>query len=347
LIALTWFALLAATFATPPQPYPSADELAGQRIVVGFAGTDAPPQLLSDIRRGRLAGVVVYAHRNFTSRDQLRRLVRSVQDARPEGAPPLLVMLDQEGGRVKRLDGPPYRSAAELGDANSKPLAVRDGRATARSLRSVGVNVDLAPVLDVARRGTIMRAQQRSYGATPRRVTRIGGAFASGLAAGGVAATGKHFPGLGLARDNQDWQANVIRASRRTLRSVDEAPYRALRGQRRLVMVSSATYPSLDPVGPAVFSRPIATGELRRRLGFKGVSMTDALDTVVLHSSGGSAGTRAVRSARAGVDLLFLYDEGDGIGAQRALAQAISDGEVSRAAAEQSAARVLALRKSL
>jgi beta-N-acetylhexosaminidase len=345
LIAFTWFALLAATFATPPQAYPGADELAGQRIVVGFAGTDAPPQLLSDIRRGRLAGVVVYAHRNFTSRDQLRRLVRSLQGARPEGAPPLLVMLDQEGGRVKRLDGPPYRSAAELGHANSKRLAFRDGRATARSLRGVGVNVDLAPVLDAARRGTIMRAQGRSYGARAGRVTRIGGSFASGLAAGGVAATAKHFPGLGLARDNQDWQANVIRASRRTLRRVDEAPYRALRGPRRMVMVASATYPSLDRE-PAVFSRRIVRDELRGRLGFEGVSMTDSLDTAGLRSSGSSV-MRAVRSARAGVDLLFLYDDGDGIGAQRALAQAISDGYVSRADAEQSAARVLALRRSL
>jgi beta-N-acetylhexosaminidase len=112
-----------------------------------------------------------------------------------------------------------------------------------------------------------------------------------------------------------------------------------------MVMVASATYPSLDRE-PAVFSRRIVRDELRGRLGFEGVSMTDSLDTAGLRSSGSTA-TRAVRSARAGVDLLFLYDDGDGIGAQRALARAISAGYVSRADAEQSAARVLALRRSL
>jgi beta-N-acetylhexosaminidase len=137
----------------------------------------------------------------------------------------------------------------------------------------------------------------------------------------------------------------VIRASRRTLRRVDEAPYRALRGRRRLVMVGSARYPSLDRE-PAVFSRRIVTRDLRGRLGFKGVSMTDSLDTETLRSSG-PPGERAVRSAQAGVDLLFCYDDGDGIGAQRELARAISDGRVSRAEAERSAARVTALRDSL
>lgn len=357
MIALTWFVLLAAAFApaaqqAQPQQQPSAarqpdaraDKLAGERIVYGFEGRHAPRQLLRNIHRGRLAGVIVYGA-NIKSRHQLRRLARRLQHARPKGAPPLLIMLDQEGGRVKRLDGPPYRSAAELGHANSKRLARHDGRDTARSLRGVGVNVDLAPVFDVARRGTIMRAQQRSYGGRARRVSRIGGAFASGLAAGRVAATAKHFPGLGLARDNQDWKANRIRASRHTLRHVDERPYRSLRGRRRMVMIGSASYPSLDR-RPAVFSRRIVTGELRRRLGFKGVSMTDSLDTAGLHASG-TSGDRAVRSARAGVDLLFLYDDGDGRSAQRAIAEAISNGSLNRAEAERSAARVLKLRKSL
>jgi beta-N-acetylhexosaminidase len=349
LIAVASLALLAPTFAsTPAQPQPPsgavADKLAGERIVYGFDGTHGPRRLLRNIHRGRLAGVVLYSF-NIKSRHQLRRLTRRLQHARPKGAPPLLIMLDQEGGRVKRLEGAPYRSAAQLGGTNSKRLAFSDGRATARNLRRVGVNVNLAPVLDVARRGTIMRAQDRSYGSRPRRVRRIGGAFASGLAAGRVAATGKHFPGLGLARDNQDWEANTIHASRHTLRRVDEAPYRALRGRRRMVMIGSARYPSLDHK-PAVFSRRIVTGELRRRLGFKGVAMTDSLDTQGLSDSG-SSGSRAVRSAQAGVDVLFLYDDGDGRSAQHDLAEAISDGVIDRAEAEQSATRVLRLRKSL
>src|SRR5207245_1294538 len=133
--------------------------------------------------------------------------------------PPLIVSIDQEGGQVKRLSGAPALSAAGIGAKNSINYARKQGAATARNLRRVGVNVNLAPVLDVARPGSIMERQQRSFSRSATRVTRIGGAFARGLDANRVASTGKHFPGLGAARQNEDLVLNRITASLKTLRA--------------------------------------------------------------------------------------------------------------------------------
>lgn len=321
-------------------------ELAGQRTVVGFSGTAAPAPLLRQIERGHVAGVILFS-RNIRSRAQVRALVRRLQAARPRGAPPLIVSIDQEGGLVKRLAGAPSRSAAQLGRTGDHGLARREGRATARNLRGVGVNVNLAPVLDVGRRGGSMRSLGRSYGGRPGRVARIGGAFAAGLRRGGVAPAGKHFPGLGAARGDQDQVVNTIRLSRERLRGVDELPYRRLGSGLPLVMVGSAIYPALHPGRPALFSPRIATRELRRVAGFRGVSISDDLEVPSMRSYG-SAAHRARACARAGVDvLLFAQSHAAGAAGRRAVARAIASGRLNRAASERSAARVNALREGL
>ena len=144
-----------AALAIGPQPAapatsgPSLREMAGQRIIFGFDGTSAPHALLNRIHRGGAGGVILFK-RNISSRSQLRSLTRSLQDARPKGDPPLLITIDQEGGLVKRLDGPPDHSPAEIGRDGSSKLARHEGRATATNLRDVGVNVNFAPVVDVA-----------------------------------------------------------------------------------------------------------------------------------------------------------------------------------------------------
>jgi beta-N-acetylhexosaminidase len=321
-------------------------ELAGQRMVVGLPGTSAPAPLLKEIGRGHVAGVILFS-RNVRTRAQVRALVRRLQVARPRGEPPLIVAIDQEGGLVKRLPGAPSRSAADLGRSADAGLARREGRATARNLRGVGVNVNLAPVLDVGRRGSSMRSLRRSYGAAPRRVVRIGGAFAAGLRAGGVAPTGKHFPGLGAARGDQDQVVNTIRLSRERLRRTDERPFRRLASRLPMVMVGSAIYPALHPGRPALFSRRIATRELRAVAGFRGVSISDDLEVPSMRAYG-SAAQRARACARAGVDvLLFAQSYANGAAGRRAVARAIATGRLSRAASELSAARVKALRETL
>ena len=299
----------------------SAAQLAGQRVVFGFNGTEAPRALLRRIRRGEAAGVILFA-RNIRSRGQVRRLTDALQRWRPPGDPPLIVAIDQEGGIVKRLAGAPRRSAFELGRTGSVSLARAEGRNTARNLRGVGVNVNFAPVVDIGRPGRIMRAQRRAYSSSPARVTRIARAFAAGLREGGVVPCAKHFPGLGGARHDQDKRNNAIALPAARLRAEDYAPYAELaKDGLELVMTSTADYPALDPDRPAVFSRRILVDELRERVGFAGVTVTDSLG-VRSATRLGTPEARALRAARAGNDLLlFASDYAAGVRGAEALAE--------------------------
>jgi beta-N-acetylhexosaminidase len=321
-------------------------QLAGQRIVVGFGGTSIQPRLRTAIREGRVAGVVLFAE-NFPSRAAGKRLVDRLQaiPRPPKLRDPLLVMTDQEGGQVKRIGGAPSVSAAEMG-ARGAAFSAKQGRRTAANLRDVGVNVDLAPVLDVGRPGGVIAETERSFGSTAGRVEATAIPFAEGLEAGGVVATGKHFPGFGAARENTDFSTERIDLSKAELRRVDEKPYAAFGAAGgRMVMLSTAIYPAFSD-RPAAFTRAIATGELRNRLGFKGVSVTDALETPAVEDFGGTA-KAAVAGARAGADLLLYARLGPGERAWKALLAKLRSGALDREEFEEAVQRVLDLRAEL
>ncbi len=320
--------------------------LAGQRIVYGFDGTEIPRAVRRMISDGKGAGVILFSD-NFPSREAARRLVRRLQAIpRPAGVrDPLLIMTDQEGGLVKRLGGAPTASAEQMGAAGPD-FSREQGRRTARNLRNVGVTVDLAPVLDVARQGGVIEETDRGFGATAARVKRTGVAFANALQKGGVAATGKHFPGIGAAAENTDFAVQRLRLSRRTLRRVDEAPYeRFVAIDGGLVMLSNAIYPAFSDK-PAVFSRSIATRELRVRLGFHGVSISDALGAVAARDFGGPA-RAGIAAAKAGVDLMLFSDWQSASRAYRGLRTKLRSGALDRGRFKRSVQRVLALRHRL
>ena len=351
--ALAAFALGAArgrdTVSTPapgPASGLSTEQLAGQRIVVGFHGAEPPAALVQMVRAGRIAGVILFGE-NLPSRASARRLVRALQSIkRPPGLrDPLLVMIDQEGGLVKRLGGAPSVSARRMGDRGAA-FSREQGRRTARNLRDAGVNVDLAPVLDVARPGGTIADTDRGFGATAAAVAATAVPFAEGLQNGGVAAAAKHFPGMGAAQENTDFAVERIELSKAELRRVDEAPYGPfVKAGGEIVMLSTAIYPAFSS-RPAAFSRPIATGELRERLGFEGVSITDALETVAVRDFGGPA-KAGLAGANAGVDLLLFADLAAGARAQRALDSRLRSRKLKRPIFEGSAERVLALRDGL
>ncbi len=324
----------------------TSSQLAGERIVLGFSGPRPPAAVRRMIRAGQAAGVVLFAD-NLPGRTAGQRLVHSLQAIpRPPGLrDPLLVMTDQEGGLVKRIDGAPAVSARVMG-ARGAAFSAEQGDRTAANLRSLGVNVNLAPVLDVARPDGTIAETDRGFGATPARVVATAVPFATAMQDGGVAATGKHFPGLGSARLNTDDAVQRIGLSKQALREFDEAPYRRfVAAGGELVMLSTAIYPALSP-RPAAFSAAIATGELRQRLGFEGVSITDALGSVAAREFG-STTQAAIAAASAGVDLLLYTEPGEAASAQMALLDRLRAGAFSRAAFEESAGRVLRLRHRL
>src|SRR4051794_925828 len=336
---LAALAAITLTLAVPA----TDDQLAGARVITGFSGHHPPKELRRMISGGQVSGVILFDG-NVGSRSSVRRLTSELQAIpRPESmTQPLLVTVDQEGGLVRRLPGPPKLSARTTG-ARGAAFAERLGRATGQSLHSMGVNVDLAPVLDLGRPGRAVEGEGRTFARTPAAVSEIGGGFARGLAAGGVAATAKHFPGLGDARVNTDNAVQKIRLPAAKLRSADEQPFAAfIQAGGAMVMLSTAIYPAFSGK-PAALSRAVATGELRDRLGFQGVSISDSLGSVSARAVGGPAKT-ALAGARAGTDLLLYTDLGDAARAQRALARGLTNGSLDRAQFEASANRVLALR---
>ena len=334
---------------SPPRPGVASqltpEQLAGQRVVVGFGGVEPPAALRRMVREGRVTGVILFAE-NLSSQTAARRLIGDLQAIpRPAGLrDPLLVMVDQEGGLVKRVDGAPDASAREMG-ARGVAFSREQGRRAARNLRGLGINVNLAPVLDVARPGGTIAATGRGFGSTAPEVSGTAVPFAVAMQEGGVAATAKHFPGIGAARENTDFAVERVDLSREELRRVDEAPYRRfVAAGGALVMLSSAIYPAISP-RPAAFARQIATGELRRRHGFEGVSITDALETVAVRDFGGPA-RAALAATSAGVDLLLFTDYQAGAQAQRALTRRLRRAPAARSDFELAVGRVLRLRRS-
>lgn len=318
-------------------------QLAGERLVAGFAGPTLPTGLRRMIHRGQLAGVVLFAD-NFSGRAGARRLARRLQSIRrPPGLrDPLLIMVDQEGGLVKRLPGAPTASAAEMGQRGPS-FSRRQGALTAGNLARAGVNVNLAPVLDVGRSGGAIRDERRSFGASAAKVSGAAVPFAGAAQARGVAATAKHFPGLGAVAGNTDVGVERVDLPLQTLRDVDEAPfgdYVAAGG--KLVMLSTAIYPAFSE-RPAVFTRAIATGELRDRLGFNGVSISDDLQSSAAKSFGGSAQVGRA-AAMAGTDLLLFRSYRAAAQAGAALRAGLRTGVLPRKEFVSSAQRVLDLR---
>ncbi|HMI71064.1 MAG TPA: glycoside hydrolase family 3 N-terminal domain-containing protein [Solirubrobacteraceae bacterium] len=324
------------------------EQLAGQHVVFPFAGRTPPRALLARIRRGEAAGVI-FLGANLGTPAQVRALTRRLRAVpRPPGlGAPLLLMVDQEGGSVQRLPGAPSRSAPAMAATGDPAVARAEARATAATLRAAGMNVDLAPVVDVVRPESALHAEGRGFGFGARSAARFGAAFVRGLTEGGVAATAKHFPGFGAAVENTDTSAVRIPVPLRELRTVDRRPFRAaIRAGARLVMLSSAVYPALS-AQPAVFSQRVVQAELRDGLGFEGVTISDDLEAPAFAVHGGTSGA-ALRAAAAGIDLLlFARTYAGAARAAGALARAIRSGAVDRAPLDASLQRVLALRSSL
>jgi beta-N-acetylhexosaminidase len=337
----------------------SPAQLAGQRMIYSYDGLTPPASLLSLIRAGKAAGVIFFSS-NIAGAAQLQGVIAKLQRANASSPvrAPLLMMTDQEGGLVRRLPGAPALSEKQIGAAsNASALAGAAGAGAAANLRSAGINVNLAPVLDVYRRaGNFIDRYQRSYSSSPSKVATLGAAFIAAQQRTGVAATAKHFPGLGAATlsQNTDTGPVTLALRRSQLRSIDELPYRsAIAAGVKLVMVSWAVYPALDPRLPAGLSSAVIHGELRGRLGFRGVTITDALGAGAI-ARYGSFGQRAVMAAHAGADLLLCATATPGAGtltscasALGGLTSALAAGRLQRNYAEQAVARVVALRSSL
>jgi beta-N-acetylhexosaminidase len=311
----------------------------GQLLVSSFDGAVMPEYIRRRLRAGETAGVILFS-RNGGPAAHWRRLTGSLQRAAGGGA---LVMVDQEGGSVRTVSGagPIASQPLQGGPAGVRRAARRGGR----RLRSLGINVNLAPVADVALPGSVMAT--RAFAGDASAVAARTSASVRGLHDARVAATAKHFPGLGAAAVNTDDAPATITSTAGTLRGRDLPPFRAAVAEGvPLVMLSHALYPALDARRIASQSPAIVTRLLRGELGFGGVVVTDSLEAGAVLARSGVA-TAAERSLRAGADLILMTGSASWNDVFPRLLRRARESPALRRRIGESAARVLALKRLL
>ena len=276
----------------------------GELLMVGFMGQEMTADLAAHILGLQPAGLIFF-RRNIREPEQLARLTRDIQTlALQELGRPLFLAVDQEGGSVARM-APPFTQiphAADLGSSGPE-LVSYYYRLTAREMKLVGLNLNLAPVVDV-NSGQIMKL--RSFGRDPSVVSHCSIAAIEAIQSEGVIATAKHFPGLGRTQKDPHHDLPLISAGRDELEDYDLPPFKAaVQANVALVMTSHTIYPALDPEHPGTFSRAIIKSLLRERFGFSGVVITDDLEMGAVGEKY-SAGAASVAALKAGADLLLV-----------------------------------------
>ncbi len=312
----------------------------GQLIVLRFDGGERPTYVEKALERGEAAGAILFAD-NVASEAQLRKLTRALQQAAGRSA---LIATDQEGGSIRNI--PFAAPSASPGTVTRPDVAERLARQAGGDLSDLGLNVNLAPVADVASvDGSVVAG--RAYPGDAAEVARLVAAAIRGHEAAGIASTAKHFPGIGAATLNTDDAAVTIRSSREELERVDIPPFSAaIDADVPLVMVGHALYPALDRESIASQSPAVMQDLLRDDLGFDGVIVTDSMEAEAVLSRS-STPAAAVASVRAGADLLLTTSTGSYMPVFERLLREAQRDEDFRTRVDESAARVLALKERM
>jgi len=331
----------------------------GQLLWIGFEGTTAPAELVAALAAGRWGATILFK-RNLvgsdrTDLDALVALTSQLHRSAPDGTP-ALIAIDQEGGRVQRVRAPAtvwppmYAHDALPASVDATALAEEVGLAMGRELRALGLDVDFAPVLDVHTNPANPVIGDRAFASDPERAAARALAFARGLAAAGLLACGKHFPGHGdtatdshldLPRIDHDWSR---------LERVELLPFaRAAAAELPMIMTAHVIFAALDAARPATLSRAVITDLLRDRLHYRGVIVSDDLDMAAIagHVGGGIAAA-APAAIRAGCDVLLLCQNPEHqLAAEAALAREAESDAALRDRIAESAARVRAMKRAL
>jgi beta-N-acetylhexosaminidase len=328
---------------------PTTARLIGQKLVIRMDGVTPSADLLGRIRRGEVGGVVLFGS-NITTRTNLITLTTALREAAAKGGqPPLLIAVDQEGGPIKRIVwAPPTISARQMGRIGLASVDRAQGARTGAALHGLGINVDFAPVADVpATTASFMYREGRTFSFSAVRTAVLADAFATGLESKGVLPTMKHFPGIGFATRNTDASVVTIRVSKARL-APGLRPYRtAIAHHIPLIMLSNASYTAYDRVNAAGWSHAIGVTLLRHVLGFKGVTITDALNGTAF-ARRLSPGVLAARAAKAGTDMVLLTgSEASTRAIYESLLGEAKDGSIARATLRASYDRILALKAGL
>lgn len=321
------------------QPLPAA---ALEKFLVGFEGTTLPAELKALLEQG-LCGVTIFP-RNFSTAEGLRALT---DDIRRAAGPSVVIAIDQEGGRRFALPEPftQWPSAAELGALDDAAAVEQVARAMARELLSVGCNLDFAPMLDLHLQAASPVTAERSFGALPNQVARLAEAFIRGLAAAGVLACAKHFPGHGDTQIDPHLDLPVFDGSLERLEKMELVPFaRAIASGTPTIMTAHILLTKIDAAHPASLSKKILHGLLREHMGFRGVILADDLGMGAIrkHRSPAEA---AIETFQAGSDVALLCHDWPVVRPTvEAVGQALAQGRFENAEWTKSRERIAELR---
>ena len=315
----------------------------GRLVMVDIPGTRLDAETAAFLRQQQIRAVCLF-RKNLGSEAEVQRLT---QDLHAVLGPQALIGIDQEGGSVIRATSVPQAPAAmALGAADDEIQAEAVGAAVARGLRSLGINWNFAPVLDVNNNPANPVIGERSFSADPQAVTRLAGAWMRGALREGVACCVKHFPGHGDTHEDSHHALPVVNKSLDALAALELLPFAALTqgaNAAPAVMTAHIVYPQIDPDHPATLSPKVLGGLLRQRLAYDGVVITDALMMQAVHSRYGHA-RAAVMALQAGADMPLAQGSRDEQAASiAAIAQALADGRLAAGRLQRSLRRLDAL----
>lgn len=290
----------------------SLEQIAGQRLMVGFEGTQLNKELMFLIDTLKVGGVILFSG-NLKTPDQIKVLCSSIQKyAFSKNQPPLFISVDQEGGQVARLKEPFTQFPGNPG-MKGPDDAKHFARITAKELEGVGINMNMAPVLDVAPEDIQSIMTKRAFGNDPEYVSDMGAKVIEHLQLRGVMAVAKHFPGIGRTTSDSHLELPSLEVSFSDLKSFDLLPFvSAINNDVAGIMLSHILYKTIDSVWPASMSSIIAKELLRDRMGYNGIVMTDDLDmgAVVKHYDIMTA-IRKILSAE--IDIVLICHKGPDI----------------------------------
>lgn len=320
------------------------EQKTGQRLMVGFDGIAFNSDLAFLIDTLKIGGIILFA-RNIVDPEQVRQLCNKVQErARAGGQPPLFIAVDQEGGKVARLKAG-FTEFPGNPRMRSQDDAARFAEVTACELAAAGINMNMAPVLDVALPGMKGVMCERAFGDDPARVAALGATVIQNLQQKGIMAVAKHFPGIGKTRLDSHMDLPVLDEPLDLLAKDDFPPFEAaIQHQVAGVMLSHICFRLLDKEWPASLSRKIAGDLLRKQMGYQGVVITDDLDmgAIARHFNISQAIQRIIA---ADIDIALICHKGPAIEeAFQTILRIIGDDPESRAANDESLSRIMALK---
>ena len=277
------------------------------KFMFGFKGKVVPAFMEQMIVRRRIGGVILFS-RNIENIDQLRALCEELQLMRNSVSEyPLFIAVDQEGGPVNRVvDGATvFPSPMAIAATGNPDYAERVGKCMASELLSLGINMNMAPVLDLCANRNNPAIGVRSFGDDPERVGEFGAAMIHGMQGRGLISVAKHFPGLGYSPDDPHLRLPVIPKEVGEMEKEDLVPFRkAIEAGVDGIMIGHAHYPSISQ-RPACLSEMVMNGLLREKLGFQGLSVTDDLEMKSI-AERRRVGDSVVKACKAGADIFLV-----------------------------------------